>query len=223
MAQAPEIAETYNDVIGALYASGARKFLFLGVPPTDRTPLMRSFGPNATEMVAANVDRWNFALSTYVHDVLTQTFPEAKYVLFDTVPFFNALLDDGFNYCFTETAGACPDYIPQRNNPLVNLPSCPWPFAQYFWADDYHPTWRVHQYLAQALAFVRQPVCSVSKLSSWLTPRSLSLSLSPWPCLSLSVSLSPFLSPSPSLPLTHTRSLCLPVGSSSAQKAPLQQ
>ncbi|ORY57702.1 hypothetical protein BCR35DRAFT_283930 [Leucosporidium creatinivorum] len=161
----PQIGASYNAMISILYAAGARNFLILGVPPTQRTPLIMSFGDDAVDTVSNSISLFNVMLANYATS-FTSLFPGANLVLFDTQPIFNALLDEPYKYGLTDAVGTCDDYINVDLDPLVNLPSCPWPFDQYFWKNDYHPTWVVHQLLADVVAKQLTPDVSPANATS---------------------------------------------------------
>lgn len=69
-------------------ATPARNFLILGVPPTQRTPLITSFGEDAVAEVANSISLFNVMLANYATS-FTSLFPGANLVLFDTQPIFN--------------------------------------------------------------------------------------------------------------------------------------
>lgn len=53
---------SYESLIQKIYADGARKFLFLNVPPTSRTPTFIQQGEDVMKKHAAWVDDFNRGL-----------------------------------------------------------------------------------------------------------------------------------------------------------------
>lgn len=86
----PSIFDTYTNVVTALYASGARNFLFMGIPPTNRTPLVTSYGAPAQALFTTNVMNYNTQLFNFVNSMPT-ALPGTNVVLYDTQPFFNTV------------------------------------------------------------------------------------------------------------------------------------
>ncbi|GAA5876259.1 hypothetical protein JCM8547_003750 [Rhodosporidiobolus lusitaniae] len=143
--------DTWNRLFAVLYAGGARNFLVLGVPPTQRTPLVQSYGSEAEGVFEANVNAYNLALTTFVTSI-PSLYPGSKLALFDTQPFFNTILDSPLQYGFLETQAYCEAYAGVDDDPMVELAECAWPMREYFWYNAYHPTYPVHRLLATVLA-----------------------------------------------------------------------
>ncbi|KDE03176.1 hypothetical protein MVLG_06329 [Microbotryum lychnidis-dioicae p1A1 Lamole] len=146
----PRFNKTWVDVINTLYSYGARNFLVLGVPPTQRTPLVQSYNATNITIFGANVDKYNAMLASFIPRI-PLNYPGTKAMLFDTQPFFNSLLDDPFRYGFVDATNVCPAYEYVSGDPFVDSPLCPWPFTEMVWASSYHPTWPVHGLLAQVI------------------------------------------------------------------------
>lgn len=50
----------------------ARNFIMVGVPPTDRSPLVRSFGEAIASQWTINIAHWNAMMLAYTLEVPTQ-------------------------------------------------------------------------------------------------------------------------------------------------------
>lgn len=61
----------YEELVEKIYADGGRKFLFLNVPPTSRSPNMLSQGSDAVKKHAAWLDVFNKGLQSMVKDFKT--------------------------------------------------------------------------------------------------------------------------------------------------------
>lgn len=64
----PTLMTQYRFLIEKLYASGGRKFLFLNVPPTDRSPMVIKEGPEAIKTYATWVKAYNDGLQSMIND-----------------------------------------------------------------------------------------------------------------------------------------------------------
>ncbi|EKM55245.1 carbohydrate esterase family 16 protein [Phanerochaete carnosa HHB-10118-sp] len=93
-----------------LYDSGARSFLFLTVPPTNRAPLILEQGSTAVSKISAALDDYNAQLAANV-----QAFRDAhrdldQAAVFDARPVFNLLLDNADALGFVNATGFCDAY-----------------------------------------------------------------------------------------------------------------
>jgi phospholipase/lecithinase/hemolysin len=85
-----------------VYQTGLRSFLFLNVPPTDRSPasLNRSTAPNQKAQIATfnslMVDRVN---------AFKNSRKDASAILFDVNALLSGILDNATQYGFTNTTG----------------------------------------------------------------------------------------------------------------------
>lgn len=109
--------------IDSLHQHGARQFLFLTVPPTNRAPLLIDQGPKAVASITSALADFNSQLVANVktfgenhRDVIT--------TIFDTRPIFNTLLDKAATFGFTNHTGFCDAY--QNGTPDTNtqIPPC---------------------------------------------------------------------------------------------------
>ncbi|KAE9385286.1 kinase-like protein [Gymnopus androsaceus JB14] len=137
----------YNDVlldaefalVEQLYAVGARNFLFLNVPPIQRTPYFASLGPtNVTGPILESViEDFNTKLATAANN-LTSTFDDVQTFYWDSYSTFNGILDDPTAFGFTNVAtfGSAPGL---------------------FWGNDnqgLHPSSAAHEIFGQDVAAV---------------------------------------------------------------------
>nr|VWP00222.1 N/A [Ganoderma boninense] len=93
-----------------LYADGARSFLFLTVPPTNRAPLILEQGPQAVSTITAALADYNAQLAANVR-AFARAHPDLdQVVVFDTRPVFNTLLDSADALGFVNSTGFCEAY-----------------------------------------------------------------------------------------------------------------
>ncbi|KAH8106938.1 hypothetical protein BXZ70DRAFT_997825 [Cristinia sonorae] len=136
--------------VDTLYQDGARQFLFLTVPPTNRAPLILVQGPKVAASITSALADYNQQLVANIKAF------EAKHrgvitTIFDTRPIFNTLLDMSATFGFVNQTGFCDAY--QNGTPDTNteIPPCA-PVSSYFWLNSLHPLFTVHNILAKAIA-----------------------------------------------------------------------
>ncbi|KAI5478621.1 COPII-coated vesicle protein SurF4/Erv29 [Pseudohyphozyma bogoriensis] len=138
-----------------LYASGARNFLFLNVPPMELSPFVVRYGRGDrggdASLLKASVDNWNTLLQSYAYK-FQQEHQDAMVMLYDTHHRFESVLEDGLSYGFKNTTLDCPAYSHLGKYPdwsVTKVASCVNPLANYFWLDGTHPTSAAHELLAE--------------------------------------------------------------------------
>ncbi|GAA6009454.1 hypothetical protein JCM10207_003787 [Rhodosporidiobolus poonsookiae] len=149
-AQLPNIFDTFNRQVATLYEAGARNFLIMGVPPSWRTPLVKSYGDAAVGEFMTHVGLFNSALAS-LSSSLPTLYPGSRVALFDTLSFLSAILDAPAQYGFLEADVFCPAYAELMDMPDAELAQCAWPMREYVWWNAYHPTWAVHKLLAAVI------------------------------------------------------------------------
>ncbi|RKU41454.1 hypothetical protein DL546_002436 [Coniochaeta pulveracea] len=118
-------------LLGSLYASGARNFVVLNVPPTQSTPRMKALA-NITQLGSA-IALWNSQLPALVARFKSDN-REANFTLVDVQPTWHAILSDPKRY------GA-----PDADCANLDGKSC-------LWHDDYHPGLAIHRAVANTVA-----------------------------------------------------------------------
>jgi hypothetical protein len=128
-----------------LYASGARNFLFLNVPPFDRSPgknirsalrfcsaknkLIFLKGGNYSTAVKEQIDLWNSALPGFAAN-FTSTDSNITVFLFDTQALWDEFYEDSAAFNITD-----PDIV-----------------GGGLWYDDYHPSTSIQEVIGQRVA-----------------------------------------------------------------------
>lgn len=87
----------YESLIERLYQSGARNFLFLTVPPVDRSPLTVAAGSGAQALEAKAIAAWNANLTSATNK-LRRRHPDTTVFLFDFHGLFGKVLDEPCSY-----------------------------------------------------------------------------------------------------------------------------
>lgn len=106
-----------------LYQSGARSFLFLTVPPTNRAPLLVVQGPTVTARITSSIADYNNQLRSFVTKFKQQHKDLDQIVVFDTQPIFNTLLNNAGTFGYVNTTGFCEAY--QNGTPDISTQIAP--------------------------------------------------------------------------------------------------
>ncbi|KAL9085800.1 MAG: hypothetical protein Q9165_007432 [Trypethelium subeluteriae] len=151
----PEIFKVYSNLVDQLYVSGARRFLFLNVPPLDLTPRTVAEGPDAQATEKADITDFNHRLSKLTQN-LTSTYSDAHAVQFDVHKLFSKILDNPT--AIAETVGYknvtdwCKHY--ENGTPKWDTfhPRCGVAVNEYLWLNNLHPTYPIHNATAHSIA-----------------------------------------------------------------------
>ncbi|CAJ2513054.1 Uu.00g011730.m01.CDS01 [Anthostomella pinea] len=137
----------FRNSIEPLYRSGYHNFLFLNLPPVDRTPanLLRS-SPSPNKMM---IEWWNEKLAGHVQD-FSNSHNDATALLYDTNTFLNGVLDEPSMYGVHNITDFCPGY---NNSTVLTDPGafgCA-PLDGYYWFNQGHITSHIHELIADDL------------------------------------------------------------------------
>ena len=164
-----------TDIECQLFAAGARNFLFLNVPPVDRSPGTLETSAPSQAAEAAYITAVNTRLGWLVSS-LAKRHPDTTLFLFDTNWLFTRVLDNPQQ--FVETAGYlnateyCPTYGQYGQSGYTNGsslqtaltnssgtlsmtyfdPSSDVPLNAYFWLNTLHPTYPMHNFMGSQIA-----------------------------------------------------------------------
>ncbi|KAI0693339.1 GDSL lipase/esterase [Cytidiella melzeri] len=145
------LMNTLFNQVEKLYTSGARSFMFLTVPPTNRAPLIIEQGNNAVSKISAALDDYNAQLSSSVKSFQAKHRDLDQVTVFDTRPIFNTLLDNANTLGFVNATGFCDAYQNGTPDMTTQIAPCA-PVSSYFWLNTLHPLFTVHSILAHAIA-----------------------------------------------------------------------
>ncbi|KAK6396444.1 hypothetical protein LTR65_009528 [Meristemomyces frigidus] len=149
------VFEEYASLMDQLYQSGARNFLFLYVPPVNRSPLTVAAGAAAQATEATAIAAWN-ANVTHLAANLSSTYSDAKTFVFDTNAAFTQVLDDPCSHpetCpYKNTTDYCVAYENGTPSWYTFYQNCSLPVDEYFWLNVLHPTFRMMNVTAQEIA-----------------------------------------------------------------------
>ncbi|KAH9952170.1 hypothetical protein B0H21DRAFT_17018 [Amylocystis lapponica] len=136
-----------------LYDDGARSFLFITVPPTNRAPLLIEAGPANVAKIIGALSNYNDQLQQYVTVFQANHTDLNRATVFDSRPVFNTLLDNPETFGFVNITGYCGAYVNGTPNQTTQIAPCA-PVSNYFWLNTLHPLYTVHNILAHAIATV---------------------------------------------------------------------
>jgi phospholipase/lecithinase/hemolysin len=123
------------DLQDNLYQAGARKFIFMTVPPFDRAPLGISPPLSSLETpddLPLRIAEWNTRLREYV-DYFRKRYVLAFVSIYDVAAVFRSILDNPKRYKFKDATSDC------HSN-------------ECFWYDNLHPTAPLYKFMAQDLS-----------------------------------------------------------------------
>jgi phospholipase/lecithinase/hemolysin len=141
----------YASLVKQLYTAGAKNFLFLNVPPVDRSPLTTAQGANASALEAIDIAYFNSQIDMLVSN-LTTAHKDATAFVFDTNTLFNQVLDDPQRFpetaLYLNTTNYCVEY--ENGTPTEDYfnATCGIPVNEYFWLNSLHPTYPMMDRLA---------------------------------------------------------------------------
>ncbi|KAG8838799.1 hypothetical protein FRB91_007396, partial [Serendipita sp. 411] len=121
----------YFELVQQLYATGARHFLFLTVPPVYRSPLMLSQASTARDQEKVAIDDYNTKLATRAAAFASANSGVTAQI-YDTGPIINAMLNSPSSYGLQDATSYGTG-------------------SQYAWCNDYHISPPVHQKIAQGV------------------------------------------------------------------------
>jgi phospholipase/lecithinase/hemolysin len=152
---AAAIFAVYADQVARLYASGARNFLFLTVPPIDRSPATAAAGPDDQVLEAAAVADWNARVGALARHLVALRADAAAFV-FDVHRLFASVLDAPCSFAQTcaikNTTDFCAAYEGGTAGWYDFDQTCGVAVDEYFWLNGLHPTFRVHNVTAEMVA-----------------------------------------------------------------------
>ncbi|OTB09418.1 carbohydrate esterase family 16 protein [Hypoxylon sp. CI-4A] len=151
-----QIFDVLSGLVDQLYSSGARNFVFLGVPPVDRSPLTIGQGVNSVTTEKAAIADWNRRVFDLSNDLKANHTDEVNIWLYDANASFAEVLDDPSTY--EQTAGLknttdfCAAYQNGTPEDDTLTPSCGVAVNEYFWLNNLHPTYPIHDVVAKGVA-----------------------------------------------------------------------
>jgi len=151
----PSIFAVYAGLVDKLYSSGARNILLLNVPPIDRAPLTTAQDTSTQSLEASAVADWNGRVAALAKE-FNSDHRDATAFVFEVNRVFSKVLDRPCSYeqtCPIEnTTAYCEGYANGTPSWYSFNTSCGVPVDEYFWLNDLHPTFRIHNATAAAVA-----------------------------------------------------------------------
>ncbi|KAK7734296.1 hypothetical protein SLS53_007946 [Cytospora paraplurivora] len=139
------ISTLFEQAVHPVYEAGYKNFLFMKLPPLNRTPgnLVRAAGPSPN---VTQIGWWDDTLDRHASAFANKN-KDVTSLVFDSNTFLNYVLDHPAEYDIKNTTAYCPEY----NQPLpVEQYGC-LPLKDYFWYNNGHMTSHTHKILADEL------------------------------------------------------------------------
>ncbi|KAI5922461.1 hypothetical protein F4810DRAFT_264852 [Camillea tinctor] len=150
-----QIFDVYSDLVGQLYDAGARNFVFINVPPVDRSPLTVGQGSDSAASEKADIATWNGLVEDLAASLKSNN-SETNVWVYDSNKSFGAVMDDPSAYEATSGLKNTTDYCTAYENGTSEQdtlnPSCGVPVNEYFWLNNLHPTSPIHEVVALEIA-----------------------------------------------------------------------
>ncbi|KAF2205557.1 hypothetical protein GQ43DRAFT_362154 [Delitschia confertaspora ATCC 74209] len=145
----------YDGLVEKLYKSGARNFLYLTVPPIEKSPLTVASGDWAIEHEGLAIQDWNKRVQTMANN-LQKKHSDAVAFVHDTYAVFNKTLANPKAYPQTSglknTTNYCEAYQNGTPDWYTKTDSCGVAVNEYFWLNNLHPTFPIHNATAADIA-----------------------------------------------------------------------
>ncbi|KAF2001900.1 carbohydrate esterase family 16 protein [Amniculicola lignicola CBS 123094] len=142
-----EIFRVYGDLVDSIYDSGARNFVFLTVPPVNLAPLTLASGEWSVENEGLVIADWNKRVKGMAEG-LVKGKSGVKTWVHDTWKVFNDVIKDPKAFEQTQglknVMGFCKAYSNGAPTWYTKDASCAYAVNEYFWLNDLHPTFPVH-------------------------------------------------------------------------------
>ena len=149
-----EDIDIYAGLIDTVYQSGARNFLFLNVPPVNRSPLTVSQGADSQKLEAKYIRKFNKDVAGIAAN-LSSTYKDATTFVFDTHKIFNQVLNNPCSYpetcAYKNTTDYCEAYENGTESWYTLDPTCGVSVDKYFWLNSLHPTFRMMNATAKVI------------------------------------------------------------------------
>ncbi|KAH8730902.1 hypothetical protein GQ44DRAFT_605800 [Phaeosphaeriaceae sp. PMI808] len=150
------IFSTYSGLLDQVYATGARNFLLLSVPPVNLSPLILNQADNgyAKEYEGRIIANWNSRLANMTAQFKAKHAGITTFV-HDTNALYTKVIQDPKTYEQTASlknvTGFCKAYANGTPTWYTKDPSCDYPVNEYLWLNDLHPTFPVHNVTAASI------------------------------------------------------------------------
>ncbi|KAF9880448.1 hypothetical protein CkaCkLH20_02402 [Colletotrichum karsti] len=149
-----KIVGVYEGLAKQLYDAGARNFVWLSVPPVDRTPMLLAENAEAQTLCREDVADFNGRIKTMAGNV--KKLEGANAWVVDANGVFNGVLDEPAKFAATaglkNTTSYCEAYENGTDAQDTLIESCGVKVNEYFWLNTLHPTYPIHDAVAETVA-----------------------------------------------------------------------
>ncbi|KAH8902334.1 hypothetical protein BR93DRAFT_261874 [Coniochaeta sp. PMI_546] len=136
----------FSSSVAPLLDAGYRNFLFVNLPPLDKTPSNLLKAPAVRSPNVTMIGWWNDALAERAESLNRQDGVTA--MVYDANSFLNGVLDNPSRYGVKNTTAFCAGYLQADVLTDPGKYGCPVPLSEYFWFNSGHMTSHVHEVMA---------------------------------------------------------------------------
>lgn len=151
----PTIFTVYSGLVEQVYQAGGRNFLFLNVPPVELAPQNNAGDAASIAQQAAKIQEFNQRTADLAN-ALVKKHSDVTVFQFDTHTLFSKVIANVASYeqtaVYKDVKTYCDAYMNGTPTWYTKDPSCAYSVDQYLWLNALHPTFRIHNATAQAIA-----------------------------------------------------------------------
>nr|POE46994.1 acetylesterase [Quercus suber] len=144
------VFQEYAALMDELYRSGARNFLFITVPPFYRAPKIRDNFPADEGMLHDRVLAWNKNVTSIAGNLRRVSIERTATVL--DVSLIPAAQTRDFPRTVADSTSVRDLFGQATDWYTYNKEHCDYSVDRYFWLDDLHPTFRIHNLTARMVS-----------------------------------------------------------------------
>jgi len=151
-----KIFNVYTAQVNRLYDAGARNFVFINVPPVDRAPVTKARGQTAVTEDKAAIAVWNGLVRGLALKLKQAHSFQVNAWIYDSNSVFSQVLDNPKSYEQTSiilnTTNYCAAYAGGTPAMDTFIKGCGVGVHKYFWLNQLHPTYHIHDVVAQGIS-----------------------------------------------------------------------
>jgi phospholipase/lecithinase/hemolysin len=146
----------YSGLLDEIYATGARNYLFLTVPPVNLAPLTLQNGNYSIENEGIAIQDWNTRTEKMSQEFGRRHNQSTTVFVHDTWGVFSKALQNPSSFPQTSgiknTTSWCKAYENGTPSWYTLDATCTYPVNEYFWLNSLHPTFPMHNATAASIA-----------------------------------------------------------------------
>ncbi|KAE9567742.1 Acetylesterase [Colletotrichum fructicola] len=149
-----KIVGVYEGLAKEIWEAGGRNFVWLSVPPVDRTPMLTAESADAQKLCNEDVADFNGKIAAMAKNATAWEGVNAWVV--DANGVFTGAIEEPAKFASTaglkNTTAYCEAYENGTDAQDTLIASCGVPVNEYFWLNTLHPTYPIHDAVAETVA-----------------------------------------------------------------------